>query len=52
LAWDRVLSSRQITDLYLLALAVQHGGCLVTLDRGIPLAAVPGAESHHLACLS
>jgi uncharacterized protein len=52
LAWDRVLSSRQITDLYLLALAVQHGGRLVTLDRGIALAAVPGAESHHLVCLS
>ena len=52
LAWDRVLSSRQITDLYLLALAVRHGGRLVTLDRGIPLAAVPGAEPHHLVCLS
>ena len=29
LHWDRVLSSRQITDVYLLALAVARGGRLV-----------------------
>jgi toxin-antitoxin system PIN domain toxin len=48
LAWDRILSSRQVTDVYLLALAVQQNGCFVTLDRGIPLAAVAGALPRHL----
>ncbi len=39
---------RRVTDLWLLALAVQHRGRLVTFDRGIPLAAVAGAEPRHL----
>jgi uncharacterized protein len=52
LAWDRILSSRQVTDVYLLALAVQQNGCFVTLDRGIPLAAVAGAQPRHLVVLS
>ena len=52
LQWDRILSSRQVTDVYLLALAVQQNGCFVTLDRGIPLAAVAGAQPRHLATLS
>ncbi len=51
LDWQQVLSSRQLTDAYLLALAVQRGGRLVTLDRSIPLAAVPGAASYHLVRL-
>jgi len=33
-AWSYVLGSRQLTDLYLLALAVRRGGRLVTFDRG------------------
>ena len=41
---DRVLSPRHLTDLYLLALAVEHDGRLVTFDHGIPLAAVSGAQ--------
>lgn len=48
LDWRHVLGSRQLTDLYLLALAVRHGGRLVTLDRGILLHAVPAAEPRHL----
>lgn len=44
-----VLGPRQLTDIYLLALAVRHGGRLVTLDRGIPIAAVRGAGPEHLA---
>jgi toxin-antitoxin system PIN domain toxin len=52
LAWDRILSSRQVTDVYLLALAVQQNGCFVTLDRGVPLAAVTGAEVRHLVTVS
>jgi toxin-antitoxin system PIN domain toxin len=52
LIWDRVLSSRHVTDAYLLALAVQQGGRFVTLDRGVPLDAVGGATSEHLEVIS
>ena len=51
LRWDHVLTSRQITDVYLLALAVAAGGRLVTLDRGIALKAVSGASPKHLVTL-
>jgi uncharacterized protein len=50
--WDRILGSRQVTDVYLLALAVRHDGRFVTLDRGIALAAVTAAESRHLVTLA
>ena len=50
--WDRVLTSRQITDTYLLALAAAHGGRLVTFDRGITTAAVPSASKKHLVTLA
>jgi toxin-antitoxin system PIN domain toxin len=46
--WSHVLGTRQVTDVYLLALARHHGGRLVTLDRSVPLAAVPGAGEEHL----
>ena len=49
--WNGVLGSRQVTDIYLLALAVNRGGCLVTFDRAIPLAAVPGAKPRHLVVI-
>ncbi len=52
LTWERILSSRQVTDAYLLSLAVRQGGCFVTLDRGIPLDAVPGASAEHLVVLA
>lgn len=42
---------RQVTDAYLLALAVAHGGRLVTFDGAIPLAAVEGASAAHLVLL-
>ena len=32
---DLLVGHRQITDAYLLGLAIRHGGCLVTLDRGL-----------------
>jgi toxin-antitoxin system PIN domain toxin len=51
LRWDRVLSTRHITDVYLLALAVQQGGCLVTFDRSVALDAVPGALKRHFVVL-
>lgn len=31
----RLLGTRQLTDVYLLAPAVKHGGRLVTLDRSV-----------------
>lgn len=51
LRWDRVLTSRQITDTYLLALAVARRGRLVTFDRGISTDAVSGALKKHLVTL-
>ena len=51
LNWRCVLGSRQLTDAYLLALAVRHDGRFVTFDRSIPLNLVPGAETRHLTCL-
>ena len=44
--------SRQITDVYLLALAVAHDGQLATFDARISLAAVKGARPQHLAVLA
>ncbi|KRC53581.1 MULTISPECIES: TA system VapC family ribonuclease toxin [unclassified Nocardioides] len=48
---DRVHGPGQLTDLYLLALAVARGGRFVTFDDGIPLSAVPGATPEHLVVL-
>jgi toxin-antitoxin system PIN domain toxin len=45
---SHVHGSRQVTDVYLLALAVEHGGRLVTFDHSIPLSAAPGATPAHL----
>ena len=50
--WQRVLGHRQVTDVYLLALALRHGGRLVTFDRRITLAAVPGASAAQLAVIA
>jgi len=44
-------SARQLTDLYLLALAVKNQGRLVTLDQRIPISAVRGATPAHLVVL-
>jgi hypothetical protein len=52
LHWDRLLSGRHLTDVYLLALAVRNGGRLVTLGQGISLSAVPDARPEHLMILS
>ena len=43
--------ARQLTDLYLLSLAVRHGGRLVTFDQRVPLSAVRGARAEHLMVL-
>jgi hypothetical protein len=47
----RIHGPRQITDLYLLALAVRHAGRFVTFDASISLDAVRGAEKKHLLAL-
>jgi len=48
---SRVHGARQITDTYLLGLAVKHGGRLVTFDSGIALSAVRTATHRHLVVL-
>ena len=46
--WSRVMGHNQITDVYLLAFAVEHSGVLATLDHRVALSAVRGAEAKHL----
>ncbi|MDR1152328.1 MAG: hypothetical protein LBK72_07630 [Bifidobacteriaceae bacterium] len=48
---DRALTSAQITDIYLLGMAVRHQGTLLTLDRRISSESVSGASSRHLTVL-
>jgi toxin-antitoxin system PIN domain toxin len=47
----RIHGPRQLTDIYLLALAVRHEGRFVTFDSGIPLAAVRTATTRNLLVL-
>lgn len=47
-----LLTHRQVTDAYLLALAVRHGGRLVTFDTGIPVRAVRGSADEHVQVLT
>jgi toxin-antitoxin system PIN domain toxin len=42
---------RQLTDIYLLGLAVKRGGCLATFDRAIPIAKVRSATARNLALI-
>lgn len=46
-----LLGHRQVTDAYLLALAVHHDARLITLDRAVPLRAARGAQPSHLVTL-
>ena len=50
--WERILGPRQITDAYLLALAVAHGGRLVSFDQRLDPQQVPGAAAGHLWVIS
>jgi hypothetical protein len=45
---ERIHGPSQLPDLYLLALASQRGGRLVTFDQGIPLTAVRVATRKNL----
>jgi uncharacterized protein len=47
----RILGPRQLTDIYLLALAVERQGRFVTFDGKIPLAAVRKAKPENLVVL-
>lgn len=47
----RVHGPRQLTDVYLLALAVRHGGRLITFDRAIARDAVVGVSPSQLVVL-
>ncbi|BCX80846.1 conserved hypothetical protein [Methylomarinovum caldicuralii] len=51
LDWQKILGHRQITDAYLLALAVHHKGRFVTFDRRVSTTSVPGAGAAHLCIL-
>lgn len=46
-----VLLPHQLTDVYLLGLAVRHGGRLVSTDRNILTTAVKGFQARHLEVL-
>ena len=47
----RIHGPRQITDVYLLSLAVRHDGTFVTFDESIAVNAVHGALRRHLTTL-
>lgn len=49
--WSRVLGHNQITDIYLLALAVARKGCFVTLDHRVTLSTVNSSSSKNLMLL-
>lgn len=44
----RIHGAKQLTDVYLLALAIRHGGCFATFDERVPRKAVRGATPDHL----
>jgi toxin-antitoxin system PIN domain toxin len=52
ICWERILGPRQITDAYLLALAVSHGGRLVSFVQRIDPQQVPGASVSHLCVIT
>lgn len=49
--FTRLHGHRQITDAYLLALAVHHDAAFASFDAGVPLSAVRGAERRHLLAI-
>lgn len=48
---DHMHNHGQLTDLYLLGLAVRHGGRLVSFDQRIPLSAVAAAQAENMVRL-
>ena len=49
--WRRVVGPGQVTDVYLLALAVAHGGRFVTFDTRIAPSTVVGTDEEHLCTI-
>ena len=49
--FSRVHGPKQLTDVYLLALAISHGGRLVTFDRSLPISAALKAQKKHLVVI-
>lgn len=49
--WDRLQGHQQVTDVYLLALAVTRGGRFVTFDQRIQAEVVKGSGPEHLVTL-
>ena len=49
--WNSLQGHQQVTDVYLLGLAVTHGGRLVTFDQRIQSAMVKGCGPEHLVTL-
>jgi len=47
----RIHGPRQVTDLYLLALAVRNDGCFVSFDSTVVRSAIKDAEQRHLVTL-
>jgi len=47
----RIHGPRQLSDVYLLALAVRRKACFVTFDTSVPLDAVKGARKNHMLTL-
>ena len=46
-----MLGPNQLTDIYLLALAVKNGGRLATFDKSISIKAVRSAEAQHIVVI-
>ncbi|MGR9109004.1 MAG: TA system VapC family ribonuclease toxin [Gammaproteobacteria bacterium] len=49
--WSHILGHRQLADVYLLALAVEHRGRFVTFDGRITTDAVDGANADRLVVI-
>ena len=49
--WRQLISSKQLTDIYLLALAVERHGRFTTFDARIAQSAVPGADDQCLCVI-
>ncbi len=49
--WDLLIGPKQLTDTYLLALAVRNDGRFVTFDARVSTEMVRGAEDRHLTMI-
>lgn len=49
--FSRLHGHRQVTDAYLLGLAVRRGGAIASFDTAMPLTAVRGASGKHVLAL-